>query len=573
MRLTIMQVLATPWLGAVLLFGATIVIPGSASAAWPILGRPITTAPKAQLHSVISTDGAGRVNIFARRVLGSGELDPAWPELGRALLRDTLALAAADGGQTTPLLVADGTGGAIAVWHDLRAAATDVDLFAQHVLADGTVDPAWPDNGTPVTRALGNQGDHVVVSDGAGGVLVAWSDTRLGVAQADIFAQHLLASGIADPRWPADGLALCSAPAAQGFPAIASDGAGGGIVSWDDPRAGAFDVFAQHVRANGTVDPAWPVNGLAVCSAAGDQGRSTIVSDGAHGAVVAWSDTRLANTSHIFAQHLLASGAVDPAWPVNGRGISAAAVSETRPLAVADGTGGALVNWQGFTTQLNMYLQHVTAAGIVDPLWPAAGKPLSDAERQQSHAEIVADGTGGAIVVWQDGDHLLAQHVLANAVTDPAYPPAGRPIASGPGAQVDAALVATGIDGAIVSWSDTRSGVDLDIFALQIANAAATDVPPPTVRAVTFDLPRPNPGREALTLRFALPAASSVRLDIYDAAGRKVRALTAGSLPAGEQTLQWDFRDDLGAGVRAGIYLARLEVKGRVLTRKVVRVD
>ena len=29
MRLTIMQVLATPWLGAVLLFGATIVIPGT----------------------------------------------------------------------------------------------------------------------------------------------------------------------------------------------------------------------------------------------------------------------------------------------------------------------------------------------------------------------------------------------------------------------------------------------------------------------------------------------------------------------------------------------------------------
>jgi hypothetical protein len=122
MGMTIRDVLATPTLGAVLLFGAMITLPERASAFWPILGRPITTAPKGQVHSVITTDGAGgaiiawedqrnnRVNIFARRVLASGELDPAWPDLGRELLRDTLALVGTDGGQTTPLLVPDGSG-------------------------------------------------------------------------------------------------------------------------------------------------------------------------------------------------------------------------------------------------------------------------------------------------------------------------------------------------------------------------------------------------------------------------------------------------------------------------------
>jgi len=578
-------VLVAPSLGALIFLEAMIMLPGRASADWPILGRPMTTAPKGQVHSVIATDGAGgaiiawedqrnnRVNIFARRVLASGNLDPAWPDLGRALLRDTVTIATADGGQTTPLLVADGSGGAIAVWKDLRSAATDVDLFAQHVLANGTVDLAWPANGTPVTTATGNQSTHAVVSDDAGGVLVVWADTRLGNAEADIFAQHVLAAGIVDPRWPANGLAICSAPAAQGFPAIASDGAGGAIISWDDPRAGTFDVFAQHVREDGSVDPAWPANGRAVCSAAGDQGRSTIVTDGSHGAIVAWTDGRVANTNHIFAEHVLATGTVDPAWPANGRAISGAAVAETRPLAVSDGAGGAIVNWQGFTTQLNMYLQHVTAAGIVDPNWPAAGKALSDADRQQISAEIVADGAGGAIVVWADGDLFLAEPAPANVYVDPLYPSTARPIASGPGSQGDPALLGTGAGGAIVSWSDGRSGIGIDIFALQILNAVTTDVPPPVVGAVTFDLPRPNPARVSLTLRIALSTSSNVRLDIYDAAGRKVRELAAGSLPAGERTLQWDLRDDVGTNVRAGIYLARLEVEGRVLTRKIVRLD
>ena len=93
------------------------------------------------------------------------------------------------------------------------------------------------------------------------------------------------------------------------------------------------------------------------------------------------------------------------------------------------------------------------------------------------------------------------------------------------------------------------------------------------MRAVTFDLPRPNPGRESLTLRFLMPKAATVRLEIYDAAGRRVRELAAGTSPAGERTLQWDFRDDAGANVPAGIYLARLDVEGRILTRKIARLD
>jgi len=63
---------------------------------------------------------------------------------------------------------------------------------------------------------------------------------------------------------------------------IASDGAGGAIITWSDLRSGTdSDIYAQHVLASGLVDPGWPVDGRAICTAAGDQSSPAIVSDGA----------------------------------------------------------------------------------------------------------------------------------------------------------------------------------------------------------------------------------------------------------------------------------------------------
>ena len=46
---------------------------------------------------------------------------------------------------------------------------------------------------------------------------------------------------------------------------------------------------------------------------------------------------------------------------------------------------------------------------------------------------------------------------------------------------------------------------------------------------------------------------------VYDLAGRSVRALSTGALPAGETVLRWDLRNRAGRDVAAGVYLVRLE--------------
>jgi len=68
----------------------------------------------------------------------------------------------------------------------------------------------------------------------------------------------------------------------------------------------------------------------------------------------------------------------------------------------------------------------------------------------------------------------------------------------------------------------------------------------------------PNPFNPSTTLAFTLPAAGTVRLDVYDVTGRRVRRLLDGPAAAGRNEVVWDGRDDAGRALASGAYLARL---------------
>src|SRR6185503_6227247 len=157
-------------------------------------------------------------------------------------------------------------------------------------LASGVVDPAWPVDALAIVVAAGDQSLPAITSDGAGGAIVAWYDFR--GADYDIYAQRALATGMVDPAWPANGRALCLAPGHQQPPRLVDDGASGAIVTWSDRRNGLDeqDIYAQRVLASGAIASGWPVNGFAVCTAARVQQQPDLVSDGAGGAVIAWAD-------------------------------------------------------------------------------------------------------------------------------------------------------------------------------------------------------------------------------------------------------------------------------------------
>jgi probable HAF family extracellular repeat protein len=90
---------------------------------------------------------------------------------------------------------------------------------------------------------------------------------------------------------------------------------------------------------------------------------------------------------------------------------------------------------------------------------------------------------------------------------------------------------------------------------------------PRTATALDFAGAAPNPAQGSTMLRFALPGSANVRLRLFDVRGRIVRTLADRAFGAGPTALRWDGRDDGGADLSPGIYWARLEVDGRVMTR------
>jgi len=106
-----------------------------------------------------------------------------------------------------------------------------------------------------------------------------------------------------------------------------------------------------------------------------------------------------------------------------------------------------------------------------------------------------------------------------------------------------------------------------------VLSPAATGVGAGTgAPAIALSSAYPNPARGASSLDFALPADAVVRAEVFDASGRRVRALASGTFPAGRHTLAWDARDDAGRPAAAGTYLYRVETAGESRSVKMTLV-
>ena len=77
----------------------------------------------------------------------------------------------------------------------------------------------------------------------------------------------------------------------------------------------------------------------------------------------------------------------------------------------------------------------------------------------------------------------------------------------------------------------------------------------------------PNPFNPSTTIKFGLPEDANVRLEVFDAMGRKVATLVDGQLTAGYHEAQWDAITDAGATVASGIYLYRIQTGAFTFSR------
>lgn len=99
-------------------------------------------------------------------------------------------------------------------------------------------------------------------------------------------------------------------------------------------------------------------------------------------------------------------------------------------------------------------------------------------------------------------------------------------------------------------------------------DVSTLDVPPPVARPGLLAVRGAHPvrGSEVL-LGFHLDGRATARLELFDTAGRRVRA-TEQALPPGEHELAMDVR-----GIAPGVYHARLTAGARTETLRLVRLD
>jgi len=89
--------------------------------------------------------------------------------------------------------------------------------------------------------------------------------------------------------------------------------------------------------------------------------------------------------------------------------------------------------------------------------------------------------------------------------------------------------------------------------------------------AFTHTLRHPNPFVAPGEIRFTLPMAGRIRVEIADATGCSVRSLFAGEQGSGEHLIAWDGRDGRSRPVTPGVYFLHVHsARGLEVSRMVV---
>jgi len=82
----------------------------------------------------------------------------------------------------------------------------------------------------------------------------------------------------------------------------------------------------------------------------------------------------------------------------------------------------------------------------------------------------------------------------------------------------------------------------------------------------------PNPFNHRSVIRFGLASAQAVKLEIYSAAGRRIKVLTHASLPAGDHQAVWNGADQGGRTVPGGVYYAVLNAGQVKRSEKLIKL-
>jgi hypothetical protein len=448
----------------------------------------------------------------------------------------------------------------------------------------------WAGGGIPVCIAAQVQSAATIAPDGAGGAIVVWQDPRLA-GQADIYAQRVSPNGAV--QWTADGVRLTSAVNDQAVPVVTADGFGGVIMAWYDMRVGTPDIYAQRVE---TTYGYWGHPEPIVASVAdvpNDQGGKVAVNWKASGRDVpvpatidfysVWRavDMAAAPASDAAAVAITPLDRVAADTAPGTRTMLAGSpyywelvatqtayrfpyysyAASTRADSVATNPGNTffMVAAHATTDEHIAFMSNVMSGHSVDNLAPAAPLFLT---AQRAGADVNLRWNRVRVPDLRD---YAVYRATASGVT-PVSP-------NFLGSSGDTVLVDSGAPNSALYYIVTAYDVHQNQGpASNEASVGATTNAgdTPAITRLTVLQNRPNPFAGATSLEIGLPAAAAVEIEVFDVAGRRVRAQSLPQQAAGWRRIGFDGRDDAGRPLSSGVYFCRVTAGGETITRKMV---
>ncbi len=392
------------------------------------------------------------------------------------------AVATATKSQQNNHSVPDKKNGVIIGWDDNRNNLTNsTDIYAQRLNSDGIT--KWVANGVAVCTNTNTQRSLAIVEDGNGGAILTWEDSRAG--NYDIYAQKIDSNGV--PQWTIDGVMITNGLTTQKNPKIINDNAGGAIIVWEDSLNFYFDVYAQRINSAGTI--LWAANGVPICTAVNTQNNAKIDIDGLGGAVITWQDKRNGIDTDIYAQRIDATGTT--LWAANGVVVCSAPNTQNNPRIEPDGSNGAIIAWTDKRGGIDydVYAQRLTSAGI--NLWTANGVSVCNSTANQSALDIKYLGSSGGVALsWKDqrgGSFDIYTQIISLST--------GTNVMAVNGVKISNSLkslnpnnIADGSGGVIVAWQDsTTVGWDITSQKINLAGVLQWTTGGVTVSNATGD--------------------------------------------------------------------------------------
>jgi hypothetical protein len=338
-----------------------------------------------------------------------------------------LAIADVNGDQAVPRIAASGDGSTWMAWFDNRSGSYAV--YVQHVNALGV--ETFPHLGLLVSA--NPQSTSLIgwdmISDGAGGCVLAFTDTRSG-PDLDVYAYRIDVAG--NFLWGPNGVTLSSNADGEGNPSCARTSDGSFVIAWTrGPATGPGAVHMQKLDPAGA--PQFAGDGLQIVAPASERPLfATVVDGGGGGWIVSYvRDTAtFQSPRHIRTQKFDATGAAlwNGGTPLPVYDFNSIPIAH-QPLLVPDGAGGAVHAWhRAAGSDFEVLVQRIDASGA--EMWAHNGVSAStDATIELDPAIAFLPASGDTIVVFDKRNaaqsmwSLSAQRISAAGSrlwTDPA---------------------------------------------------------------------------------------------------------------------------------------------------------